>query len=374
MRIAFPFVGDSLGGSHMSALLLIEGLKGSGYEPVIVVHQEGALTNHLAGRGLPFELLPLLVYAGATPNVVAIAAGMRRALPRLTGFMRRHGIDVVHGNDLRTNLTWSAAAKLTGRPFVWHQRAMPYSSSICWRAVNLLADHVIHISNAVAQAMPVAGGTPASTVPNPVALPNETLPRQAAKAAAARELGFDPSARVVGFVGRLVGLKRADTFIMAGARLARRLAGAGFAFVLLGRDEEELVPGLRDLALSEGIGDQVYFAGFRNPIGKWIRGMDVLMATSERDGFGRTLIEAMVLGTPVVAAAAAGHLEIIEHGRNGLLVAPGDPDAFAAAAHRILAQPAFAAGLSEAGRVCAAGKDSTGIHVDRICSIYDSLL
>lgn len=358
----------------MSALLLIEGLEGSGYEPVIAVHEEGPLTDHLAGRGLPFELLPLSGYAGETPNAMAIAGGMLRNAPRLAGFMRRHRIDIVHGNDFRTNLTWSAAAKLTGRPFVWHQRAMPYSSSPRWRAVNLLADHVIHISNVVAQAMPAAGRAPASTVPNPVAPPRGTLSRQAAKAAVARELGFDPSARVIGLVGRLVGLKRADIFVMAGARLARRLDGAGFAFVLLGRDEEGLVADLRDLALSEGIGNQVYFAGFRNPIDEWIRGMDILMATSEWEGFGRTLIEAMALGTPVVAAAAAGHLEIIEHGRNGLLAAPGDPDAFAAAAHRVLTQPAFAADLSEAGRACALERYAVERHVPRITRVYGSLL
>ncbi len=373
-RVCFPFVGDSLGGSHMSALLLIEGLEGSGYEPVIVVHEEGPLTDHLAGYGLPFELLPLSGYAGETPNAMAIAAGMLRNAPRLAGFMRRHGIDIVHGNDFRTNLTWSAAAKLTGRPFVWHQRSLPYSSSPRWRAVNLLADHVIHISNAVAQAMPAAGRASASTVPNPVAPPRGTLSRQAAKAAVARELGFDPSARVIGFVGRLVGRKRPDVLVKAGARLARRLAGAGFAFVLLGQDEEGLVPDLRSLALSEGIGNQVYFAGFRNPIDEWIRGMDVLMATSEREAFGRTLIEAMALGTPVVAAAATGHLEIIEHGRNGLLAAPGDPDAFAAAVHRVLTQPAFAAGLSEAGRACALEHYAVERHVLRITRVYGGLL
>lgn len=373
-RVCFPFVGDSLGGSHMSALLLIEGLEGSGYEPVIVVHEEGPLTDHLAGRGLPFELLPLSAYAGETPNAMTIAARMLRALPRLAGFLRRHGIDIVHGNDLRMNLTWSAAAKLTGRSFVWHQRALPYSSSPRWRAVNLLADHVIHISDAVARAMPAAGRTPASTVPNPVSPPRETPSRQAAKAAVARELGFDPSARVIGLVGRLVRLKRADTFVMAGARLARRLAGAGFAFVLLGQDEDGLVSDLRDLALSEGIENQVYFAGFRNPVEKWIRGMDVLMATSEREGFGRTLIEAMALGTPVVAAAAAGHLEIIEHERTGLLVTPGDPDAFAAAAYRILTEPEFAADLSEAGRACALEHYTVERHVLRITPVYGSLL
>ena len=210
MRVCFPFVGDSLGGSHMSTLLLIDGLAQSRYEPLLVVHEEGPLTEYLGARDIPFELLPLPAYAGGVPTVVAIATGMLRNLPRLARFMRRHRIDLVHGNDFRMNLTWSAAAKLTGRPFVWHQRAMPYSSSPRWRAIDLLADHVIHISEAVAEAMPAPGRTPTSIIPNPVALPQAMPSRQMAKAAMARELGFDPSAAtVVGFVGRLVGWKRA---------------------------------------------------------------------------------------------------------------------------------------------------------------------
>ena len=373
-RVCFPFVGDSVGGSHISALLLIRGLERTRYEPVIVLHQEGPLAEHLRGLDRPFELLPLSVYAGAAPNAIAIAAGMLRNVPRLAGFMRRHGIGIVHGNDFRMNLTWSAGAKLTGRPFVWHQRAMPYSSSSRWRAISLLADHVIHISEAVARAMPAPGRTPTSIIPNPVALPQETLSREAAKAAIARELGFDPSARVIGLVGRLVRLKRADIFIVASARLARRLSGDSLAFVLLGQDEEGLVSELHDLALSEGIEKQVYFAGFRTPIERWIRGMDVLMATSEWEGFGRTLVEAMAVGTPVVASRVAGHIEIIDHERTGLLVAPGDPDAFATAAHRILTEPALAVTLEEAGRACALERYAVERHVQRITPIYDSLL
>ena len=358
----------------MSALLLIKGLTHSRYKPLIVVHEEGPFTEYLRTVNLPFKLEPLTVYAGGTPNTAAIATGMLRNVPRLAGFMRRHGIDIVHGNDFRMNLTWSAGAKLTGRPFVWHQRAMPYSSSPRWRAINLLADHVIHISEAVAQAMPATGRTPTSIIPDPVALPQEELSREAAKAIIARELGFDPSARVIGFVGRLVRLKRADTFVMASARLARQLSAASFAFVLLGQDEEGIASDLHDLARSMGIEKQVYFAGFRYSIERWIRGMDVLMATSEWEGFGRTLIEAMAVGTPVVASRLAGHIEIIDHERTGLLVSPGDPDAFATAAHRVLTEPALAVTLAEAGRTCVLERYSVARHVQRIASIYDNLM
>ena len=373
-RVCFPFVGDSLGGSHMSTLLLIEGLAQSRYEPVLVVHEEGPLTAHLKARDIPCELLPLPTYAGEAPNVVSIAAGMLRNVPRLAGFMRRHGIDIVHGNDFRMNLTWSAGAKLTGRPFVWHQRAMPYSSSRRWREIDLLADHVIHISEAVARAMPAAGRTPTSIIPNPVALPQEELSREAAKAAIARELGFDSSARVIGFVGRLVAWKRPDIFVTAGARLANRNPRIDLALLLLGHDEAGIAPHLQNLSRSEGVEERLYFAGFRQPIEHWIAGMDVLMATSEREPFGRSLIEAMALGTPVVASRAAGHIEIIEHERTGLLVPPNEPKAFAAAAHQILADPGLAGRLAEAGRTCVLERYAVELHVQRIVSIYGSLL
>ena len=358
----------------MSALLLAEGLDRSRYQPSIVVHMEGPLTEHLKALDLPFELLPLPVYAREMPNAIAIAAGMLRNLPRLSRFMKRHAIDIVHANDFRMNLTWSAAAKLTGRPFVWHQRSLPYSSSPLWRSTGLLSDHVIHISDVVAQAMPTAGRTPTSTIPNPVALPQDVPSREAAKIAIAQELGFDPSATTVGFVGRLVGWKRPDVFVTAAARLVACNPASRLAFIIIGYDEERMIPVLRNAAVSMGIQDQVYFVGYRQHIEEWISGLDLLVATSEREPFGRTLIEGMALGTPVVASKAAGHIEIIEDERTGLLVSPNDADAFAAAAHRILTDPVLAAALAEEGRSCAIDRYSVERHVRRVAAVYDSLL
>ena len=117
----------------------------------------------------------------------------------------------------------------------------------------------------------------------------------------------------------------------------------------------------------------MFFAGFRHPIEKWISGMDLLMATAERDSFGRTLIEAMTVGTPVIAARAGGHADIIEHGRTGLLVPPNDPDAFAATALRLLADTAFSRKLVEEARACARARYSARSHALRVMSIYDRL-
>ena len=164
------------------------------------------------------------------------------------------------------------------------------------------------------------------------------------------------------------------SFLAAGARLAKSAPDIPLTFIVVGHDEGRMVPDLRDLAKSMGIEDKVQIVGFRHPIEAWIAGMDLLMATSEREPFGRTLIEAMAVGTPVVASATAGHLEIIDDERTGLLVPPNDADAFASAAYRILTEPALAAKLVKNGRACAATRYAVETHVNRVCTIYDSLL
>lgn len=373
IRICYPFVGDSIGGSHLSTLLLAEGLARTRYEPIIVVHEHGPLAEHLRTRCTRAEFLPLPYYAGGTPGMGAIGAGMLRNLPRLAGFLKRHRIGIVHANDLRMNLTWSIAAKLTGRPFIWHQRALPYSSSPLWWSIRFLSDHVIYISDVIARTMPAMGRTPTSVIPNPVASSLPELPRKIAKSEVAQQFGLDPSVTIVGFVGRLVGWKRPDVFVAAGARLARQLPDVKLAFILVGHDEGRMVPRLLRLAASMGIEKKIFLAGFRHRIDEWIAGMDLLMATSEREPFGRSLIEAMALGTPVIAAGAAGHLEIIDHERTGLLVSPNDADAFAAAARRILTDSRLAARLTEAGRARAMDRYSLRRHVGLITSIYDRL-
>ena len=88
-RVLFPFVGDQFGGSHLSTLLLIKHLDRGRYEPVIVVHERGPLTEHLERRGFSYQLLPLSAYPGRRPVALDIALCAVRTLPRLGAFLLR---------------------------------------------------------------------------------------------------------------------------------------------------------------------------------------------------------------------------------------------------------------------------------------------
>jgi glycosyltransferase involved in cell wall biosynthesis len=104
------------------------------------------------------------------------------------------------------------------------------------------------------------------------------------------------------------------------------------------------------LAGELGIARQFRFAGFREDVRTAVADFDVLVLPSFEEPFGRSIIEAMALGTAVVASSVGGIPEIIADGHNGLLVPPGDPEKLAHVVAQLIDNPerrsALAAGAS----------------------------
>ena len=80
-----------------------------------------------------------------------------------------------------------------------------------------------------------------------------------------------------------------------------------------------------------------------------------------------------MVGTPVVATADGGHVEIVETDLTGLLVPPDDPVALAVAVLSLIENPDRAAKLASAARVYAEQAYSVEHHVERVARIYESL-
>ena len=95
---------------------------------------------------------------------------------------------------------------------------------------------------------------------------------------------------------------------------------------------------------------QCRLMGPKFPIEPWMMGLDVLVVPAVREPFGRTLVEAMLCGTPVVAADDGGHREIIRHGETGFLVQPGKPEAFTDVVADLHENPRLANTIAAAAR------------------------
>jgi glycosyltransferase involved in cell wall biosynthesis len=150
------------------------------------------------------------------------------------------------------------------------------------------------------------------------------------------DLHVGPDDVLVGIVCRLDPWKGVDTFLEAAARVAAREPRGVVAVVggpIIGQESYEAV--LHAKARGLGIADRVRFTSWRykpDAMPDVHRALDILvLASLEPEPFGLVVLEAMATGKPVVATAHGGPLEIIEDGRSGDLVPPGDPEALAEA-------------------------------------------
>lgn len=150
-----------------------------------------------------------------------------------------------------------------------------------------------------------------------------------------RILGVGPSQRVVGTVGRLSRQKSPDVFLAVAQQVGAVLPDVKFVMVGDGPLRELIEQRIRDLDL----GSVVTITGDRRDVEMVLPAFDVFLLTSSWEGMPRAVIEAMAVGTPVVAADVGSVSEIVLHERTGLLVAPGDVPGFSHAVTRLLADP-----------------------------------
>jgi len=120
------------------------------------------------------------------------------------------------------------------------------------------------------------------------------------------------------FVGRLVEVKNIFRWLEAAALIAAELPDT--RFILVGGGPQEAA--LKEFAAARGIDDRVDFTGPQAPesLPRFYRDAEVLLLTSDHEGFGRVIVEAMRHGTVPVSVISNGPQDIIEQGEDGFLV------------------------------------------------------
>jgi glycosyltransferase involved in cell wall biosynthesis len=132
-------------------------------------------------------------------------------------------------------------------------------------------------------------------------------------------------------VGTLKAVKRHDLLVRAFARMPR----ADATLCILGEGQERA--GLETLIGSLGLQDRVLLAGYQADPAPWYAHADLFVLSSDHEGFGNVLVEALEHGLPVVSTnCPTGPHEILEDGKYGRLVPVGDVDALARAMDKAL--------------------------------------
>jgi glycosyltransferase involved in cell wall biosynthesis len=176
-------------------------------------------------------------------------------------------------------------------------------------------------------------------------------------AAGPRTPPLDAGAFRILYVGRISAEKGLEVLIEAMERLAERYRG-GVTLTLVGCDFFGSAYGdaFRARVSASAVASIVTLQGYV-PYGPALWRIydahDALVLPSFTEGFPQVLLEAMARGTPVVASAVGGVPRLVRDGENGLLIAPGRPDALADAMARLAGDPSLRTRLSRAGLACA---------------------
>ena len=125
---------------------------------------------------------------------------------------------------------------------------------------------------------------------------------------------------------------------------------------------------------ARGLAARVHLPGLQADVRPYLSALDLLMISSEFEGLPLVLLEAMALERAVVSTAVGGIPEVVVDGETGLLVAPGDPAALAAAAVRLLRQPQRLRAMGEAARRRAADRFGTRRMQEELEDLYDRVL
>jgi glycosyltransferase involved in cell wall biosynthesis len=183
-----------------------------------------------------------------------------------------------------------------------------------------------------------------------------------------RELAVPEDAELVLTVGRYTPEKNQAQLLEAVALLSPRRPRLRALLVGVGPLEPELRERIRQLGL-DGI---VQLTGVREDAVDVAAAADVVTLTSQREGLGLALLEAMAVGTPVVGNRVGGIPDVVEDGVSGLLVPAGDATATAAAIERILDEPDLRTRLSSGGRARVAEHFSLDSMVQGYLAAYES--
>ncbi len=148
--------------------------------------------------------------------------------------------------------------------------------------------------------------------------------------------------------GRLEHVKRYDRLL----RIFALLRGQSIKAKLVIAGKGTLERDLRKLSKELGIQDYVSFIGFRDDIFSWIKKADLFVLTSDYEGFPMVLLESMACGTPVITSYFAGVTELVENGKNGVIVNSNDEKDFAQAIIKLLKDEELCETIKEHGLSC----------------------
>jgi glycosyltransferase involved in cell wall biosynthesis len=347
------------GGQRQSFLLTRE-LRDKGFPAVLVVQPGSPLHEKALAEKLP--VLPLRM-----KSETSLGAAFR-----LSWAMRRQKCVLAHFHDAHAVSIGGAACARARVPIRVVSRRVEFPlrrNFLSRRKYTRGVDAIIAISESVRDVL-IQGGIDASRITViPSGIDFSPFRDVADKDFLRRELGFVYSDFLVGIVAYLEDSKGHKYLIEAARIIKERTPKIKFVIIGKGSLELPLVRQAKDLHVD----DLVFFLGFREDVPRILASLDCFVLTSEAEGLGSSILDAMASRLPVVATRVGGIPEIVQHGETGLLVSPRKPDVLAEALYALYEKPLLARQFGERGYDVVHERFSAEAMARRIITVYEKI-
>jgi glycosyltransferase involved in cell wall biosynthesis len=354
MRVLFVAGSAQMGGTERNVLRLAGGLLAREVPvEVVLLSGDGPLADAYRARRIPLTTIPWSYRRRA----------FRAELGQLRALVQRRRPDIVHSYGYPT-IWWGTLAALEAGPAARVIAIQAWDTSKGWAELLLDRAQAPAVDMAIAdgegarrfavvqQGLPPErtrtvydGAEPAELAP--------TRPREATRASL-RVAGTGPA---IGVIARLDDAHKGQSVLLRAApRILTAVPEATIVLVGDGADRAAL----EALAVELGVAHRARFAGTRTDLGDVLAALDLLVIPSRRfESVPKILVEGMAAGRAIVASRLGDIPELLEDGRTGRLVPPGDPGALADAILGCLTSPSAAARFGAAAQQTIASKGLT---------------
>lgn len=363
------FYTDSrvLGGAENAMFMLLESLDRAAWEPTLLL-EDAPEVAPLEERAVALEV--------PVRRIAPLPLGLTgaRRLPALARLLRRERPAVFHAHmSSPVACKWGLAAAVLARvPAVLGTVQVgayePPDRSASWqlRALARGVDRYLAVSREIAGELVERLGWPAAKVEvvyNAVDVARVAVP---APPGLREQLGGSETRPLVLTPARLDAQKGLPVLLEAIAEVPEAL------FLLAGEGPERAA--LEAQAAALRVADRVRFLGRREDIPQLLAACDIFALPSLYEGSSLAVLEAMAAGIPIVSSAIGGTEELIEDGRSGLLVPPGDARGLAAALRKVLGDPELRQSLATHARERVDADLRREQMAERVSEVYRELL
>mgnify|MGYP003386212918 CR=1 FL=1 len=362
----------TVGGSHRVLLEVLRHMDRRRFEPVVLFYEKHALVPEFCkfarvlfftSRGLRIDTdFPALYCWGRkVPLLLRLLSALQKmynfsryAVPEflaIIGMLMRERIDLVCINNSPFLTEWLLASRILGRHCVSYFRGTPLLISKWKGRLFGFYGAILSISEAVTENARRQGAVVDRFTLVYDGIDAEAVRRQISKQPeqVRQEWRIDSGRPLIGLVNNFKQWKGQHIVVEAMRILLTRRQDV---MCLLIGDVAESDRGyaetLRKRVEAHGLSGHVIFTGRRDDVPNLLGALDVVLhASLSNEGFPRVILEAMVLGRPIIASRSGPNVEMIEDGISGFVVQPGHPDALAERIEEVLANSELSAAVGK---------------------------